>query len=79
MKLNIHWLFNIKKAFVELTESYKTLTNQYEQLDESKKVLLKQTTQLKTLNEISTSIRQSLNINETLNAITKILITDSWI
>ena len=66
MKLNIHWLFNIKKAFIELTESYQTLTSQYSELDESKKKLVKQSTQLKTVNEISTSIRQSLNIKETL-------------
>ena len=77
LKLNIQWLFNVKKAFMELTESYQTLTNQYELLDESKKTLVKQATQLKTVHEISTSIRPSLTIKEALNVITSVLVKEA--
>jgi signal transduction histidine kinase len=51
--------------------------DQYENLDRSKKLLQKQTTQLKTAYDISTSIRQSLNINDTLKAITDTLVNEA--
>jgi len=73
----IKWLFNFKKAFLELTESHGELRNQYNKLEESKKLLQKQTTQLKTAHEISTSIRQSLNIKDTLKAIADILVKEA--
>ena len=46
-------------------------------MEESKKLLQKQTTQLKTAHDITKSIRQSLDINKTLRAITNALVTDA--
>jgi hypothetical protein len=71
------WIFNIHKTFLELTDSHEQLLNQYNKLEESKTLLQKQTTQLKTAHEITKSIRQSLNINETLNTITKALVNEA--
>lgn len=65
----IQWFFNIKKALFEVTDSHAELLQHYDQLQKSKQLLEKQTTQLKTAYEISTSIRQTLNVNDTLNAI----------
>ncbi len=73
----MRWIFNIKKAVGELSESHEELLNQYTKLEESKNLLQKQTTQLKTAHNISTAIRQSLNIKNTLDAITKALVAEA--
>ncbi len=73
----IRWVFDIRNAFVELTDSHVELLNQYNRLEESKKLLLRQTTQLKTAHDITKSIRQSLDIKKTLRAITNALVTDA--
>ena len=67
------WIFNFRKAFLDLTESRAQLLNQYNKLDESKRLLQRQTTQLKTAHSLSTSIRQSLEMSDTLKAIIDIL------
>ena len=77
LKKQIHWLFNIRKAFVELTESHEELSNNYNKLEESKKLLQRQTTQLTTAYNISKSIRQNLDIAKTLNTITYALVYDA--
>jgi signal transduction histidine kinase/DNA-binding response OmpR family regulator len=71
------WLFNIRKAFYDLNETHIELLNEYNKLEDSKELLQKQTTQLKTAHEISTSIRQSLDINDTLKTLTEILISEA--
>ncbi len=71
------WLFNMRKAFLDLTESHDELINQYNKLEESKKLLQQQTTQLRTAHEITKSIRQSLDINKTLKAITSALVNEA--
>ena len=73
----MRWLFNIRKALLELTDSHDELLHQYEKLEVSQKTLQKQTTQLKTAHEISTSIRQSLNIKDTLKAIADSLVKEA--
>ena len=62
---------------MDLTESHDELINQYNKLEESKKLLQKQTTQLRTAHEITKSIRQSLDINKTLKAITSALVNEA--
>jgi signal transduction histidine kinase/DNA-binding response OmpR family regulator len=74
IKRGLRWLFNIKKALQEMTDSHEALVQQYEKLNISKKLLQIQSTQLKTAFEISNSIRLSLNINDTLKAITDALV-----
>ncbi len=71
------WLFNIKKALLDLTDSHEELLNQYNKLEESKKLLQTQTTQLKTAYEITKSIRRSSDIKETLKTITEALVKDA--
>ena len=73
----IFWLFNIRKAFLDLTDSHEELLNQYIKLEESKRTLQKQTTQLRTAHDISKSIRQSRDINNTLYVIAEALIHDA--
>ena len=73
----IHWLFSIRKAFVDLTESHEELLNNYNNLEKSKKLLQRQTTQLTTAYNISKSIRQNLDIVKTLNTITHALVNDA--
>ncbi len=73
----INWSLNIKKAFLDLTETHEELLSQYNKLEESKKLLHKQTTQLKTAYDITKSIRQSFDIRKTLRAITNALVTDA--
>ena len=73
----MHWLFNIRKAFFDLTDSHEELLNQYNKLEESKKLLQQQTTQLKTAYEITKSIRRSSDIRETLNTIAEALVKDA--
>ena len=73
----LRWLFNIRKAFLDLTDSHEELLNQYNRLEESKRLLQKQTTQLKTAHDITKSIRQSKDIKNTLNAITHALVHDA--
>jgi signal transduction histidine kinase/DNA-binding response OmpR family regulator len=73
----IHWLFNIRKAFVDLTESHEELLENYNRLEESKRLLQKQTTQLTTAYNITKSIRQSLEIDKTLKTITYALVHDA--
>jgi len=68
------WFFNIKKVLFEVTDTHSELQLQYNQLQESKWKLEKQTTQLKTAYEISTSIKQSLDIKDTLDAIANTLV-----
>ena len=68
------WLFNIRNAFLDLTDSHEELLNQYNKLEESKKLLQKQTKQLKTANDITKSIRQSRDITKTISAITETLV-----
>jgi uncharacterized membrane protein YukC len=77
LKKRVRWLFNIRKAFVDLTESHEELLNNYTKLEESKKLLQKQTTQLTTAYNITKSIRQSFDINKTLNTITGALVNDA--
>lgn len=77
LKKWLHWLFNIRKAFVDLTESHEELLNNYSKLGESKKLLQKQTRQLATAYNITKSIRQSYDINKTLNTITGALVNDA--
>ena len=77
LKKWVRWLFNIRKAFVDLNESHEELLNNYNKLEESKKLLQKQTTQLRTAHEITKSIRQSLDLNKTLNAITSALVNEA--
>lgn len=71
------WLFNIKKAFLDLTDSHEELLKQYNKLEESKKLLQIQTTQLKTAYEITKFIRRSSDIIETLNTITEALVKNA--
>lgn len=73
----VRWFFNIKKALFEVTDTHAELLQRYDQLQESKLKLEKQTTQLKTAYEISTSIRQSLDIKDTLEAIAKTLVKEA--
>lgn len=77
IKKHLRWLFSIRKAFFDLTDSHEALLAQYNQLEESKKLLQKQTTQLKTAYDITKSIRQSQNIQLTLDTITQTLVNDS--
>ena len=77
LKRWLHWLFNIKNAFLDLTDSHEELLNQYNKLEESKKLLQQQTTQLKTAYEITKSIRRSSDIRETLNTIAEALVKDA--
>ena len=79
LKKQIHWLFNIRKVFVDLTESHEELLNNYNKLEESKKILQKQTTQLTTAYNIAKSIRQNLDITKTLNTITYALVNDAGV
>ena len=77
IKQAIGWFFNLRKALLAFTDSHEDLIMQYEKLEESRNLLLQQTTQLKTAYEISTAIRQSLNISDTLKAITDILVREA--
>ena len=77
IKTGTKWLFNIRKALLEITDSRDAILIQYQELEASQKLLQKQTTQLKTAHEISTSIRQSLNIEDTLKAIANTLVKDA--
>ena len=77
LKRGIRWMFSIGKAFTDLTDSHQQLLEHYEKLEKSKKLLQKQTTQLKTAYAITKSIRQSRNIKNTLYAITEALIRES--
>ncbi len=77
LKKQIHWLFNIRKAFIDITESHEELSNNYSKLEESKKLLQRQTTQLTTAYNISKSIRQNIDIATSLNTITKVLVNDA--
>ena len=77
LKSWLRWLFNIRKAFIDLTESHDELLNNYNKLEESKKQLQKQATQLTTAYNITKSIRQSYDINKTLHTITSALVNDA--
>jgi signal transduction histidine kinase/DNA-binding response OmpR family regulator len=77
LKKRFLWLFNIRRAFVDLTESHHELLNNYNKLEESKKLLQNQTTLLTTAYNISKSIRQNLDIAKTLNTITYSLVHDA--
>jgi signal transduction histidine kinase/DNA-binding response OmpR family regulator len=71
------WFFNIRKALFEVTNTHAELLQRYDQLQESKQILEKQTTQLKTAYELSTSIKQTLNTKDTLETITNTLIKEA--
>ena len=71
------WIFNFRKAFLDLADSRTQLLNQYNKLEESKILIQKNAIQLKTAHEISKSIRQSLDINKTLNTIAETLINSA--
>ena len=77
VKRGFRWLFSIRKAFFDLTNSHQQLLDQYQQLEESKKLLQKQTTQLKTAHNISSTLRRSLDIEPTLRAVTSALVNDA--
>jgi len=77
IKKRLMWLFNIRKAFNDLTESHEELLKRHNELEESKRILQKQTTQLKTVHNISKSIKQNLDIKKTLSEITSTLIKDA--
>ncbi len=79
LKSWLRWLFNIRKAFTDLTESHDELLENYNKLEESKKLLQRQTTQLKTAYNITRSIRQSLDVTKTLNTITSALVNDAGV
>jgi signal transduction histidine kinase/DNA-binding response OmpR family regulator len=79
LKKWVRWMFNIRKAFVELTDSHEELLNNYNRLDEAKRLLQKQTAQLTTAYNITKSIRQSYDIIKTLNAITGALVNDAGV
>lgn len=70
----IQWFFNIKRALFEVTNTHAELLQQYNQLQESKLILEKQTMQLKTAYEIATQIKQTLQIRDTLKVITDTLV-----
>ena len=71
------WIFNFRKAFLDLADSRAQLLNQYNKLEESKILIQKNAIQLKTAHEISKSIRQSLDISKTLNTIAETLINSA--
>ncbi len=77
LKRWLQWLFNIRKAFGDLTDSHEELLNQYNKLEESKTLLQRQTAQLKTTHEITKSIKQNLDIHNTLNTITIALVNNA--
>ena len=77
IKRGFRWLFSIRKAFSELTDSHQQLLEQYEQLEESQKLLQKQTTRLKAAYNISRSIRKSLHIESTMKAIASALVKNA--
>ena len=77
LKKRVKWLFNIRKAFADLTESHEELLKHYNKLEESKKLLQKQTTSLTTAYDIAMSIRKSQDVNKTLQTITSALVNDA--
>ncbi len=77
LKRGLTWIFHIKKTFLDLTDSQEQILKQYNELDKSKTLLQRQTVQLKTAYEIAKSIRQSFDINTTLNAITNTLVCNA--
>ena len=77
LKTWINWLFNIRKALADLTQSHDELSDNYNKLAESQKQLTKQTTQLNTAYNITKSIRQTSDVDKTLNAITEALVNDA--
>ncbi len=77
LKRQILWIFNIRKALLEVTDAHELLLRQYENLETSQMILQKQTTQLKTAYEISTSIRQSIDIKDTLKGIADALVKEA--
>ncbi len=77
IKKRLRWLLNIRRAFTDLTESHEKLLKQYDQLEESKRILQKQTTQLITAHDISKSIRQNIDIHKTIKEITDTLVRDA--
>jgi signal transduction histidine kinase/DNA-binding response OmpR family regulator len=79
LKKWVHWLFNVRKAFVDLTDSHEELRNNYSKLDEAKRLMQKQTAQLTTAYNITKSIRRSSDIVKTLNAITSALVYDAGV
>lgn len=77
VKRVLRWLFNIRKALVEVTEAHEELFNEYEYLQVSKKILLKQTAQLRIAHEILMSIKQGHQLNETIKTIINALINET--
>jgi signal transduction histidine kinase/DNA-binding NarL/FixJ family response regulator len=77
VKRGIQWLFSMKKAFMELSDSHQQLLEQYDILEESRNQLEKQTRQHKTVYDITRSIQQSQDIKKTLKAITDALVNNT--
>lgn len=77
LKRKIRWIFFVSEVLAELNQSKDALLIEYNKLEESKKLLEKQSTLLNTAYEITKSIRQSLNFEATLDAITNALITEA--
>lgn len=77
IKRGMQWIFNIRKALQELTETNVELLHQYQILQISKKQLQKQTVKLKTAYEISKSVRQGFTLIDTLKVITNTLVYET--
>lgn len=77
IKRRLRWLFYVRKALTDLDVANVTLLRQYDELVQSKKTLEQQSTRLKTAHEITKSIRQSLEIRSTLEAITTALVREA--
>jgi signal transduction histidine kinase/DNA-binding response OmpR family regulator len=77
LRKRMHWLFNLRKVFADLTASHEELLDNYNSLEESKRLLQTQTKQLTTAYTIAKSIRQSLEIDKTLRTITYALVHDA--
>lgn len=77
IKRRVRWLFYVRKALTDLDAANVALLKQYDDLVQSKKRLEQQSTLLKTAHEITKSIRQSLEINSTLEEITSALVREA--
>jgi len=77
LRKRMYWLFNLRKAFADLTASHEELLDNYNRLEESKRLLQTQTKQLTTAYTIAKSIRQSQEMDKTLQTITHALVHDA--
>lgn len=75
LKRGLRWLLNVHNALRELNAANEALLEQYNELDESKRILEQQSVFLRTAHEITSSIRHGMGIESTLNAITDSMVT----